>query len=347
MPASVIPISSDSSEDSMGSHVPRVILFGAIPAIILVILVVHAKVSIIPADPLVAPEVGAVFVTSPAGVLDLVDYPSSSDFDPSEDSLPLAPELPLVSPFLCSDDSEADSESKPAEQRPKRHEYLTVYDAMVSRWRDRDASRPSSSLGSSSHDTLAPSSNFPLAIVVSSPRIRRRPAILIRPDFTSDSSSSGSSSDSSSDTSFGLPSDSLSDTSSVHSLGCDASGQSHSGPSTRVSSRHSKTFRRWMFTPLSTPYLPTTSESSLDSSSERSLDSSLLSAGPYRKRYKSPTTLDSKEEHMKIGTVDSKAIADLGISDGVGVDTEDGIGMGVEIAASDIGEDEEEFEAAQ
>ncbi|GJX41162.1 putative reverse transcriptase domain-containing protein [Tanacetum coccineum] len=36
---------------------------------------------------------------------------------------------------------------------------------------------------------------------------------------------------------------------------------------------------------------------------------------------------------------------DLGISDGVGVDIEDGIGMGVKIAASDIREDEEEFEA--
>ncbi|GJU57528.1 hypothetical protein Tco_1235294, partial [Tanacetum coccineum] len=57
--------------------------------------------------------VGAVSVTSPAGVLDLVDY-SSSASDPLEDSLPQAPELPLVSPFLCSDDLEADSESEPA-----------------------------------------------------------------------------------------------------------------------------------------------------------------------------------------------------------------------------------------
>nr|GFD01990.1 hypothetical protein [Tanacetum cinerariifolium] len=34
MAAPVIPISSDSSAESVGSHVPRVILFGAIPAII-------------------------------------------------------------------------------------------------------------------------------------------------------------------------------------------------------------------------------------------------------------------------------------------------------------------------
>ncbi|GKA70135.1 hypothetical protein Tco_0776199 [Tanacetum coccineum] len=63
MVASVIPILSDSSEESVGSHVPRVILFGAIPGIIPVIPVIPAEVPIVPADPLVAPEVGAVSVT--------------------------------------------------------------------------------------------------------------------------------------------------------------------------------------------------------------------------------------------------------------------------------------------
>ncbi|GKE47480.1 hypothetical protein Tco_1478738, partial [Tanacetum coccineum] len=58
------------------------ILFGTIPAIIPVIL----EVPIAPADPIVAPEVGAVSVISPTKVLDLVDYSSSSDSDPSEDS---------------------------------------------------------------------------------------------------------------------------------------------------------------------------------------------------------------------------------------------------------------------
>ncbi|GKE48487.1 hypothetical protein Tco_1479745, partial [Tanacetum coccineum] len=82
-------------------------------------------------------------------------------------------------------------------------------------------------------------------------------------DFTLDSSSSGSSLDSLLDTFSGSPLDSLSNTSSVHSLGFDA----------------------------------------------------------------------------------LEAVADLGISDGVGVNTEDGIGMGVKIAASDIREYEEEFEA--
>ncbi|GJZ09483.1 hypothetical protein Tco_0543766, partial [Tanacetum coccineum] len=118
-----------------GLSCPRVILFGAIPAIIPII----PEVPIVLADPIVTPEVGTVPVVSPTGVLDLVDYSSSSDSDPSEDSLTLEPDLPLVSPFLCSDDSEADGESEPAKQRPV----------------------------SSSHDTLAPLSEFPLAPIVS------------------------------------------------------------------------------------------------------------------------------------------------------------------------------------
>ncbi|GJU18242.1 hypothetical protein Tco_1146208 [Tanacetum coccineum] len=224
----------------------------AIPAIIPVIPKVPAEIPIVHADPLVALEVGAVFVTLPTRVLDLVDY-SPSDSDPSEDSLPPAPELPLVSPFLCSDDLEADSESEPAEQRPERHESFVAHDVMVSRWRDRVTSRPSLPSGSSFHDTFAPSSKFPVAPVVAPPEIHRwlarvRPFPARRlawrrvshrssdchssPDFTSDSSSSGSSSNSSSDTSSGSPLDSLSDTSSVHSSGCDASGQTPSRPST-------------------------------------------------------------------------------------------------------------------
>ncbi|GJX56865.1 hypothetical protein Tco_0286762 [Tanacetum coccineum] len=353
MAAPVIPILSDSSEESVGSHVSRVILFGTIPTSIPVILVVPTEVPIVHADPLVTPEVGAVSVISPTGVFDLVDYSSSPDSDPLEDSLPLALELPLVSPFLCSDDLEADSESEPAEQIPERHESLAVYDVMVLRWRDRVASRPSSLPGSSSSDIFAPSSKFLVAPVVAPPGIRRQPAILVRPseailfgrpyrthpngprklltarkrvrpfparrlawrrvshrssdrhsspDFTSNSSSSGSSSDSSSDTSSGLPLDSLTDTSSVHSSGCDTPGQTHSRPSTRVAlqrlvyppvmtPQYSEAFRRWRSASLSTSYPPMTSESSLDSSSKRSLDSSSPYAGPSRNRCRSPTTL--------------------------------------------------------
>ncbi|GJU14576.1 hypothetical protein Tco_1142542 [Tanacetum coccineum] len=268
--------------------------------------------------------------------------------------------------------------SQPTEQRPERHESLT------------------------------PSSEFPLAPVVTPPGIRRRLAILIRPgeaipfgrpyrthpnrprkllparkrvgpfparrltwrrvshrssdrhssqDFTSDSSSSSSSSDSSSDISSGSSSNSLID------------------PPVRTP-RCSEAFMRWRSAPLSTLYPPTTSESSLGSSPERSLDSFSPFAGPSRKRCRSPTTLvpssthvsrsitpaladlshrkrfrDSYSsevsggEHMEMGTADAETVADLGISEGVRAHTEDGIGVGVEFSTSDIREDKEGFEA--
>ncbi|GJV30075.1 hypothetical protein Tco_1386523, partial [Tanacetum coccineum] len=311
--APVISICHYSSKETVGSHVPRVILFGNIPISILVIPVVPAEVPITLADPLVAPEVGVVSVISPTRMLDLVDYSSSSDYDPSEDSLPISPELPLVSLFLCSDDSEADNESEPAEQRHERHESLT------------------------------PSSEFSLKPVVSSPGIRQRPAILVRPSEAIP---------------FGRP------------------NRTHPNWPRKLLTARKRDAMHQRSASLSTLYPLTTSETSLDSSYERSLDSSSPSAGPSRKRCRSLTTLVpsstpilrsiapsladlpprkrcrdpysfevSGEEHMEIGTADAETIADLGIGDGVGAHTEDGIGMGVKVSTSDIREDEEEFEA--
>ncbi|GJU63795.1 hypothetical protein Tco_1245630 [Tanacetum coccineum] len=125
------------------------------------------------------------------------------------------------------------------------------------------------------------------------------------------------------------------------------------------------------------PYPPTTSESSLGLSFERSLDLSLLSSRPSHKRCRSPTASipspthdsrliaptpadllpphkrfrdsysseDSGEEHMEVDTGDAKAVADIGISDGVVAHTDDGVGMRVEIFSSDVREDDKEFEA--
>ncbi|GJV67956.1 hypothetical protein Tco_1483465 [Tanacetum coccineum] len=311
--ALVISISSDSLDESVGSHVPRVILFGTIPTSIPVIPMVPAEVPIAPADPLVAPEVGEVSVISPTGVLNLVDYSSSSDSDPLEDSLPISLELPLVSPFLCSDDSEADSEFEPAKQRPERHESLT------------------------------PSSEFPLKLVVAPPRIH----------FTLDSSSSGLSLDSLSDISSGSSSDSYSNSSSIHSSGCDASGQSHSGPLTRVASP------RLVDPPSSSD---SSSESSLDSSSpsarpshkicishatlvpsstpvSRSIAPTLVDLSPHKRFKDSYSSEVSREEHMEIGTIDVETVADFCISDGLGAPIKDGLGIGFEVATSDIWED--------
>ncbi|GKD31970.1 hypothetical protein Tco_1242748 [Tanacetum coccineum] len=289
MAAPIISISSDSSEESVGSHTPRVILFGAILAIIPVI----SEVPIVPVDPIVTPEVGAVPVVSPTGALDLVNYSSSSDSDPSEDSLPPVPDLPLVSPFLCSDDSEADGESELAEQRPV----------------------------SSSHDTLAPLLEFPLTYVVALPEIRRRPAILrVGPiharilawrRVSHHSSDCHSSADSSSS---GSPSD--------HSL------SGHTPPDT--TDDDSSTPQRF---------------SSLGSTFKRSLDSSSPSSRPPHKRYRdSYSPKDSGEEHMEVDA-DAEAVTNVGISEGVIAHTEDGVGMRFEITASDVREDDEEFEA--
>ncbi|GKD72106.1 hypothetical protein Tco_1330388, partial [Tanacetum coccineum] len=221
----------DSSEESVGSHAPRVILFGAIPAIIPVI----SEVPIVLADTIVAPKEGTVSDVSPTGVLDLVGYSSSSDSNPSEDSLLPVPDLPLVSPF-----------------------------------------------GSSSHDTLAPSSEFPLAPEdipigrlyrthpigpcraltarksvrpLSSHRLALRYTSHHLDHFTSGSSSHSSSDHSSSGHSI-----------SGHSLSghtpLDTTDADTSTPPRFVhrslarTPRRSEAFRRWRSAPLSTPYPP-------------------------------------------------------------------------------------------
>ncbi|GJW12323.1 hypothetical protein Tco_1578150, partial [Tanacetum coccineum] len=319
-------------EESVGSHAPRVILFGAIPAIIPVI----PEVTIVPSDFIVTPEVGAVPVVSPTGVLDLVDYLYSY---PSEDSLPPALDLPLVLPFLCSDDSEADGESEPAEQRPVSSSHARF---------SRSGSYPGSFLPLQDRD------QFPLAPVVAPPGIRRQPAILARPDEAIP---------------FGR----------LYRTHLNGPRKLFVHRSLARTPRPSEAFRRWRSAPLSTHYPPSTSESSLGSSSKRSLDSSSPSSRPSCKRCRSPTALvpspthdsrsiaptpidllppckrfidlyllkDSGEEHMEVDTADAEADADVGISEGVVAHTKDSIDMGVEIVASNVREDDEDSESSR
>ncbi|GJS05789.1 hypothetical protein Tco_0322297 [Tanacetum coccineum] len=94
-----------------------------------------------------------LFFASPAGVLELDTY-SSLEADPSESSPPPVSVAPMVSPILCSDNSESDTEM------PERHVSPTPHDDILIRWRSR----------------------FPLTPVVAPPRIRQRRAILIRPE---------------------------------------------------------------------------------------------------------------------------------------------------------------------
>ncbi|GKD53567.1 hypothetical protein Tco_1286954, partial [Tanacetum coccineum] len=323
--APIISISSDTSEESVGSHAPRVILFGVIPAIL--------EVPIVPVEPIVTSEVGTVLVVSPSGVLDLVDYLPSSDLDPSEDSLPYAPDLPLVLPFLCFDDSEVDGESEPAEQRPV----------------------------SSSHNTLAPLLEFPFAPVVAPPGIRRCSVTLVRPDEAIP---------------FGRPY--CTHPNEPHSSSSSApSDHSLSGHTPQdTTDADSSTPQRFVHRPLARTHDIVRLLDVGGSSSERSLDSSSPSSRPSRKRCRFPTASvpspthvlrsiaptpadllpprkrfkdsyspeDNREEHMEVDTADAEAVTDIGISEGVVAHLEDGVGMGFEIAASDVREDDEEFE---
>nr|GEY90622.1 putative reverse transcriptase domain-containing protein [Tanacetum cinerariifolium] len=192
-------------------------------------ILVIPEVPSVPVDPLVAPEVGIVLVNSPAGELDLVDYSSSSDSDPSKDSLPPIPDLPLVSP-----------------------------------------------LGSSSHDTLAPSSEFPLASIVAPPRICRCPTTLIQPGEA---------------ISFGR-------------LYRTHSNKPHQLLTARKRVRPISACRlawRRRSAPLATMYPPTTSESSAgDFSSESSV-------GPSRKRCRSPAATVISHVHSARVLVPSRA----------------------------------------
>ncbi|GKG03848.1 hypothetical protein Tco_0314235, partial [Tanacetum coccineum] len=151
-----------------------------------------------------------------------------------------------------------------SDELPSQDPYVMA----VARWRSKVASHPSlASEVLTARKSVRPLSSHRLALRYTSHHSSSR--------STSDSSSRLSSSSSSSGSSSDTSSDSLTDSSSVHSSGCDTSGQTYSGPSTRVVSsrlvyppvmtpRYSEAFSHWRFAPLSTPYLPTTSGSSPD-----------------------------------------------------------------------------------
>ncbi|GJQ97765.1 hypothetical protein Tco_0008904 [Tanacetum coccineum] len=126
MVASVILISYDSSEESVGSSTSQVILFGRIPNVI--------PIDVSTTVPAV-PEMAAAVVAPPVGVLDL-DIHATSETNSFEDiSSPVhALAAPITSPFLCLDPSESsgyffDSDSPDSLSLPDSHE------TVVARWR--------------------------------------------------------------------------------------------------------------------------------------------------------------------------------------------------------------------
>ncbi|GJY08995.1 hypothetical protein Tco_0377180 [Tanacetum coccineum] len=325
MAASVISISSDLSDESVESSIPRVILIGSISV-----------------EVPVAPEVGAAAVALPAGLRKL-DTHSSSEADPSKSSLPPVSVAPMVSPFLCSDDSES-----------------------------RVASRSSSPTTSTSEIPTAPIPPAPSAVVAPSTdiispvdaplEIRRQRAILILPGQDIPISRLYR-------THPGGPCRALIARKSVRPLPshhlalsfkfifCRPSTLGHSlfghtPPVTTIAdssvpsrfvylplartSRYSEAYRRWRSALLSTMYLPTTSEPSVGDSSSES------SAGPSRKRCRdSISPKDSVEEDT-----DADVLADIEVDTTVIVvaadmDVEAGLdaGIGMEV---DVGVDVED-----
>ncbi|GJT02268.1 putative reverse transcriptase domain-containing protein [Tanacetum coccineum] len=106
----VISISSDSSEDNVGTHVGRVILFGTIPTTIsdttpvITPPATQTNTLVIPTEkPIIAPTIPPSPDYTPASP----DYSPASDSesDPSKDpSSDHIPPLPAISPFLSSND---------------------------------------------------------------------------------------------------------------------------------------------------------------------------------------------------------------------------------------------------
>ncbi|GKD20256.1 hypothetical protein Tco_1221959 [Tanacetum coccineum] len=372
MAASAIDISSDSSDESVGSPPSRVILFGDIPTIIPSTSVVAPETSTIaPIISSAAPVVETTLVASPTGLCVLVPYLGSNSDSPNEMSSPehISP-LPAVSPFLCIDSSEAPNSS---DGPPSQDPYVTT----VARWRSRVIARPSSS------------SEFPIAPVTAPPGIRRWSAILIRPREAIP---------------FGRPYRTHLNGRRMHHLVLQTTAHLlpvhlwilrqfilrvwmhqirlildlrlkmyHLDCVTLRGEHHDvvRHFCRWCAALLSTLYPPTTSESSSGDSSERPLHSSSHSVGPSRKRYRSPvdsvpsstpvmglldpTRADllpprkrfrdlylseaSIEDDTKTDPIETKVDMEVGIGDG------DDVRDHVEIDPRDVRDDTEGYEA--
>ncbi|GJR32254.1 hypothetical protein Tco_1108486 [Tanacetum coccineum] len=371
MAASAIIISSDSSDESVGSPPSRVILFGDIPTVIPSTSVVAPETSTIaPVISPAAPMVETTLVASPTGLGGLVPYTGSDSDSPDEMSSPehISP-LPAISPFICTDSSKApDSFDGP----PLKDPYNVTPVTAPPRIRRRSAIliRPREAIhfGRPYRTHL----NGPRKLLTARKRVGPLPAHKLASRHASPHSSDHHLSSSSSSLDF----------SPVHSLGLDASDQAHSGSSTRdVSPRlyypsrrapqRSEAFRRWCAAPLSTLYPPTTSESSLGDSSERPMHLSSHSVGPSRKRCRSlinsvplstpvtgslaPTRADllpprkrfrdsysskaSIEEDAEAGPIKTGVDMELGIGDG------DDVRDHVKIDLRDVRDDTEEYEA--
>nr|GEW39135.1 hypothetical protein [Tanacetum cinerariifolium] len=154
MATSVIPISSDSSDESVGSQLSRMILFGVIPTIIPIILEIPTETFVIPP---VAPIVETTIIATPTGLRDLISYSDSDSLVDMFSPKYISP-LPTTSSFVCIDSTKTSDNL--SDRLPSKH----PYEVAIARWRRKVASRPS------------PSAELPIAPILTPPRFHESPA---------------------------------------------------------------------------------------------------------------------------------------------------------------------------
>ncbi|GJS81718.1 putative reverse transcriptase domain-containing protein, partial [Tanacetum coccineum] len=223
MTISVISISSDSSEGSVGTPAGRVILFGTIPTTIpdttpvIIPPTTQTDTTVIPTEtPIIAPTIPPSPDYTPASP----DYSPASDSesDPSEDpSSDHIPPLPATSPFLSSDDDTTDSDSPDTPPSPTHGTPFTEITSSTQR---------SPVIPRRRVMILAPGQpiphgrpyryhlNGPVHMMTARKRVGPLPTHRLAVRHSADHSSSDSSSEASSD----FHSDASSDSSSRHSL---------------------------------------------------------------------------------------------------------------------------------
>ncbi|GJU86280.1 hypothetical protein Tco_1293826 [Tanacetum coccineum] len=223
MAISVISISSDSSEDSVGTPAGRVILFGTIPTTIpdtTPVITPPATQTDTPVIPTETPIIAPTIPPSPDYTPASPDYSPASDSesDPSEDpSSDHIPPLPAISPFLSSDDDTTDSDTPDTPPSPTHGTPFTEITAST----QRSPIIPRRRVMILSPGQPIPHGrpyryhlNGPVHMMTARKRVGPLPTHRLAVRHSADHSSSDSSSEASSD----FHSDASSDSSSRHSL---------------------------------------------------------------------------------------------------------------------------------
>ncbi|GJY90200.1 hypothetical protein Tco_0505396 [Tanacetum coccineum] len=180
MAISVISVSSDSSEDSMGTPAGRVILFDTIPTTIpdttpmITPPTTQTNTIVIPTKiPIIAPTIPP----SPDYIPTSPDYSHASDTesDPSEDpSSDHIPSLPAISPFLSSTNDTTDSDTPDTPPSPTHDDSAQDSSSNSSSEASSDFHSDASSDSSSRHSLSDHSSpDLPSTSVGSSHKRRR------------------------------------------------------------------------------------------------------------------------------------------------------------------------------